>query len=76
MEENTKIEGSMIEGLKQLIISNKESMKEICESLKSKGENRLSRLVKLAKEPTLSKEMTLDTYLKQVKIWKQTNCEV
>ena len=66
----------MIEGLMQLIKSNKESMEEMCEFFKSKGENRLSRLVKLPKVPTLSKEMTLDTYLKQVKIWMQMNCEV
>ena len=69
-EDKIKMQGRIMEGLKELKINNesvKENVTQICMLLKSKGEYKPLRLVKRAKVPTWSKEIMLETYLKQIK---------
>ena len=63
----------MMKGVKPMMETNKESVKQICESIQTKGENRPSRLVDSVKVLTLGKEMTLETNLKHIDIWTQTD---
>ena len=51
-----------------MIETNKGNFETIFESIKNKGENKMSRLVKPAKVPSSKRNMSLDDYLIPIEI--------
>ena len=78
-------QGILLQGLKDLINSNTESMAKLINSKKSEvtpspsndaGTVRVSKLTKPAKVPSWTKDMSLETYVKQLATWQDINEDV
>merc|ERR1712030_208507 len=77
-----KLENSREEGLKKLMVQisgqNTENMNVLVESLNAKKDDsvRPARVTKPAKVPTWTKDITLETYIKQIETWNEVNEDV
>ena len=78
-------QGILLHGLKELISSNAENMAKLLESKNNNvspspsheaGAARVSKLTKPAKVPTWTKDMSLETYVKQLVTWQGINEDV
>ena len=78
-------QGILMQGLKDLINSNTESMAKLLKSKKSEvspspshdaGTARVSKLTKPAKVPSWTKDMSLETYVEQLAAWQEINEDV
>ena len=77
-------QGVLLQGLKELITSNTESIKTLfnyntkkCEASPSNDSSlppsRTAKLTKPAKVPSWTKDMSLETYVKQLTTWQEIN---
>ena len=82
-------DGILLEGLKklaeeqkrlmvQILRQNTENMNMLVESLNTKKDDsiRPARVTKPAKVPTWTKDITLETYIKQIETWNEVNEDV
>ena len=75
-------ESLLLEGLKRAMVQisgqNAENMNVLVESLKAKKDDfvRPARVTKPAKVPTWTKDITLETYIKQIETWNEVNEDV
>ena len=76
-EKKRQDDGILFESFKQLIETNTGIFKTICENItNNKGDNRISRLMKPARVPSWNKDMSLETFIKHIEIWAQSNVDV
>ena len=80
-----KEESLLLDGLKRLVTQisgqNSENMTKLVDSLKTRKEEtvsevRTARVTKPAKVPSWTKDLTLETYVKQVETWNDVNEDV
>ena len=80
-----KEESLLLDGLKRLMTQisgqNSENMTKLVDSLKARKEEtvaevRTARVTKPAKVPSWTKDLTLETYIKQVETWNDVNEDV
>ena len=80
-----KEESLLLDGLKRLVTQiagqNTDNMMKLVDSLKTKEEKtvsevRTARVTKPAKVPSWTKDLTLETYIKQVETWNDVNEDV
>ena len=81
-------ESLLLDGLKKLFVQNADSMNAVVNTLKesfrktevtspaSSPTVRTARLTKPAKVPSWSRDMTLETYIKQIETWTEINEDV
>ena len=75
-------ESLLLEGLKRAMVQisgqNAENMSVLVESLKAKKDDvvRPARVTKPAKVPTWTKDISLETYIKQIETWNEVNEDV
>ena len=62
-EEKAKMQSDWLMGMREIVTLNNENMVKVIDSMKVK-ENRTAKLVKPARVPAWTKEMTLTVYLK------------
>ena len=80
-----KEESLLLDGLKKLVThragQNTNNMTKLVDSLKTKKEEtvsevRTARVTKPAKVPSWTKDLTLETYVKQVETWNDVNEDI
>ena len=78
-------EGLLLDGLKRLMVQisgqNTDNMTKLMDSLKAKKEEtvvevRTARVTKPTKVPSWTRDLTLETYIKQVETWNDVNEDV
>ena len=75
-------DGLLLDGLRRLMVQisgqNAENMNVLVESLNTKKDDsvRMARVTKSAKVPTWSKDISLETYIKQIETWNEVNEDV
>ena len=78
-------QGTFLKGLEKLIASNTENMKSFFHNMKkrehspsgsSSPSTRPAKLTKPAKVPSWTKDMSLETYIKQLTAWQQINEDI
>ena len=80
--EKDSLKDSLLEGFKSIMVhvqnENNVNMEKLCGALVKKEETQTkpSRVVKLAKVPTWTKEISLETYRKQIEAWDEVNNDV
>ena len=87
MKEETKKEmeqGVLLQGLRELIDSNTENIKSLFQNVRKREHSPSSnspspkpaKLTKPAKVPSWTKDMSLETYVKQLTTWQEINEDV
>merc|ERR1711867_416652 len=75
-----KEQGVLLQGLRELIDCNAENMKSFFQNIRKREHSPLvhphshrpTKLTKSAKVPSWTKDMSLETYVKQLTTWQQT----
>ena len=79
-----KEQGVLLQGLRELIDSNTENMKSFFQNLRKRehspslhsSSHRPAKPTKPAKVPSWTKDMSLETYVKQLTTWQQINEDI
>ena len=75
-------QGTFLEGIEKLMASNEENMKSFFHNVRkrehspSEKSSSSARLTKPAKVPSWTKDMSLETYVKQLTAWQQINEDI